>query len=187
MKYHSRRGRNHLCSTYSTSALFALRSGTATGSGFYVRKAQLVGALGYFSKKLTLNDLRDGHSWIVRLAIGDETGWLRVTSRRRNQGDLGFLTNPRYWIAALVGVSPFILAVMLLIFTENWNIPTEKGLLKNLADNQQDIIQSLIISSVIVAVFSTVLRRKTATLEIWPESGVSRPAGILGFNKRSGG
>ena len=42
---------------------------------FGVRKAQLdqlVGALGYFSRKLTLNDLRDGHSWWVRLVTEHE-------------------------------------------------------------------------------------------------------------------
>ena len=43
---------------------------------FGVRKAQLnqlVGALGYFSSKLTLNDLRDGHSWWVRLVTEHES------------------------------------------------------------------------------------------------------------------
>ena len=42
---------------------------------FRARKSQLdqlVGALGYFSNKLALNDLRDGHSWTVRLVIEDE-------------------------------------------------------------------------------------------------------------------
>ena len=42
---------------------------------FGVRKAQLdqlVSALGYFSNKVTLIDLRDGPSWTVRLVIEDE-------------------------------------------------------------------------------------------------------------------
>ena len=42
---------------------------------FGVHKAQLdqlVGALGYFSNKLTLYHPRDGHSWKVRLVIEDE-------------------------------------------------------------------------------------------------------------------
>ena len=42
---------------------------------FGVRKAQLdqlIGALGYFSRRLTLDDLREGHSWRFRLVIEDE-------------------------------------------------------------------------------------------------------------------
>ena len=46
---------------------------------FGVRKAQLdqlIGALGYFSRRLTLDDSREGHSWRFLLVIEDET---RVT------------------------------------------------------------------------------------------------------------
>ena len=42
---------------------------------FGVRKTQvdqLVGVLGYFSKRLTPDNLREGHSWRVRLVIEDE-------------------------------------------------------------------------------------------------------------------
>ena len=84
--------------------------------------------------------------------------------RTIKQGALRVLASPRYWLAALVGASPFVLAVMLLLLTETSNIPTDKGLLKGLADNQQNIIQSLIMSSVMVAIFSTVLSWKAVTL-----------------------
>ena len=70
---------------------------------------------------------------------------------------------PRHLIALLAGVSPLILALMLVFAVQNSTITHGTGWIKYLVQHQDDIIQSLIVSSVMVAVFSTVLRCKAAT------------------------
>ena len=78
---------------------------------------------------------------------------------------------PEIWrtkIAVLAGVSPGILALIFMYArltdaTGTSAIFHDSGWIKYLVQHQDDIIQSLIVSSVMVAVFSTVLRNKVAT------------------------
>ena len=69
----------------------------------------------------------------------------------------------RHAIALLAGASPFIFALILVSATGNPTMPHGTGWIKYLVKHQDDIIQSLIVSSVMVAVFSTLLRCKVAT------------------------
>ena len=70
---------------------------------------------------------------------------------------------PRITIAWLAGASPFILALILMCATMIWIRSHDAGWIKYLVQYQDDIIQSLIVSSIMVAVFSTLLRCKVAT------------------------
>ena len=83
-----------------------------------------------------------------------------IQTSRKN---LKFLRIPRHWIALLAGASPFILALLLVFATTVSTTLGDTGWIKDLVQHQDDIIQSLIVSSVMVAVFSTVLRCKVAT------------------------
>ena len=71
---------------------------------------------------------------------------------------------PRAMIVLLAGASPFIVALILVFATTPSPISRGTGWFNYLVQNQDDIIQSLIVSSVMVAVFSTLLRCKVATL-----------------------
>ena len=71
-------------------------------------------------------------------------------------------TISRNLIAVLAGASPFLLALIMMFYTRFSTISNDAGWVKYLVQHQDDIIQSLIVSSVMVAVFSTLLRNKTA-------------------------
>lgn len=76
---------------------------------------------------------------------------------------------PRNAVAWLAGASPFILAFIFMYARLTYTTGTpaifsDSGWTKYLVDHQGDIIQSLIVSSVMVAVFTTVLRNKAVTL-----------------------
>ena len=70
----------------------------------------------------------------------------------------------RHLIALLAGASPFILAFILVFGTKNSAIPHDTGWIRDLIQHQDDIIQTLIVSSLMVAVFSTLLRSKVVIL-----------------------
>ena len=71
----------------------------------------------------------------------------------------------RHLIALLAGASPFILAFIILVFgTKNSAIPHDTGWIRDLIQHQDDIIQTLIVSSLMVALFSTLLRSKVVIL-----------------------
>ena len=79
---------------------------------------------------------------------------------------------PEIWrirIAVLAGASPFILALIFMYARLTYTTGTsaifqESGWTKYLFDHQGDIIQSLIVSSVMVAVFIALFRSKVVTL-----------------------
>ena len=70
---------------------------------------------------------------------------------------------PRTTIAVLAGISPFILALALMYAISASTRHYDTGWIRYLVQHKDDIIQSLIVSSVMVAVFSTVLRNRVAT------------------------
>ena len=70
----------------------------------------------------------------------------------------------RHLIALLAGASPFILAFIFVFGTKNSAIPHDTGWIRDLIQHQDDIIQTLIVSSLMVAVFSTLLRSKVVIL-----------------------
>ena len=72
---------------------------------------------------------------------------------------------PRHSIALLAGASPLIFALLMLGLTvqNSTTLHGGAGWIRYLIQHQDDIIQSLIVSSVMVGVFSTVLRCKAAT------------------------
>ena len=65
-------------------------------------------------------------------------------------------------IALLAGASPFILAFMLMSTTRSLAIFHDTGWINYLVQHQDDIIESLLISSVMVMIFSTLLHKKVA-------------------------
>ena len=71
---------------------------------------------------------------------------------------------PRRLIALLAGPSPFILALVFMYVTRYLPMRHDTGWIIYLTHHQDAIIQSLIVSSVLVAVFSTLLRNKVGTL-----------------------
>ena len=73
---------------------------------------------------------------------------------------------PEIWrtkIAVLAGVSPGIIALLFMFTTRTSAISHDSGWITYLVQHQGDIVQTLIVSSVMVAVFSTLLRYKLAT------------------------
>ena len=70
---------------------------------------------------------------------------------------------PRTKIAVLAGASPGILALMLMFATRGSTTYRHIGWIKYLIEHQDVIIQTLILSSVMAAVFSVLLRSKVAT------------------------
>lgn len=76
---------------------------------------------------------------------------------------LGVFSIPKHRIALLAGSSPITLAFILIYVTEYNLIFQDTGWVKYLAQNQDEVVQSLIVSAIMVAVFSTVLREKVAT------------------------
>ena len=75
---------------------------------------------------------------------------------------LGVFRIPKHRIALLAGSSPIILAFILIYVTEYTLIFHDTGWFKYLVQNQDEFVQSLIVSSIIVAVFSTLLRVRLA-------------------------
>ena len=63
----------------------------------------------------------------------------------------------------LAGVSPGALALLFMFATRTSAISQDVGWIGDLVQHQGDIIQTLIVSSVMVAVFTTVLRYKVVT------------------------
>ena len=79
--------------------------------------------------------------------------------------NLKVLRIPRYLIALLAGASPFIVALILVFATTPSPISRGTGWFNYLVRHQDDIIQTLIVSSLMVAVFfSTLLRSKEVIL-----------------------
>ena len=66
----------------------------------------------------------------------------------------------RYWVALLAGVAPFILALLLMSVTKTMIASRDAEWIKYLVCHQDDIIESLVVSSIMVAVFCTLLRNK---------------------------
>ena len=78
---------------------------------------------------------------------------------------LGVFSIPRHMIALLAGSSPFMFAFMIFIFayfTRNSPMPHDTGWVRFLVQHQDEFVQSLIVSSVMVAVFFALLRNKAA-------------------------
>ena len=70
---------------------------------------------------------------------------------------------PKHRIALLAGSSPIILAFILMYVTEYTLIFHDTGWFKYLVQNQDEFVQSLIVSSIMIAVFSTLLRVRLVT------------------------
>ena len=83
-----------------------------------------------------------------------------IQSIRKN---LKVSISPRHLIAQFAGAAPFILALALMIATKSPTTTPTTAWIKYLVQHQDDIIQSLIVSSVMVAIFLALLRSKVAT------------------------
>ena len=70
----------------------------------------------------------------------------------------------------LGGASPLIIALMLMFAIRTSTVSHDTGWIKYLVQHQDDIIQSLLMSSLMVAVFSTLLRNKAGNFGGWISS-----------------
>ena len=86
---------------------------------------------------------------------------------------------PRTTIASLAGASPAILGLILMYPTKSWIGPHDTEWIKYLVQHQDDIIQTLIVSSIVVALFSTLLHNKTITFAAGLQPVIIQAAFIL--------
>ena len=88
-------------------------------------------------------------------------------------------------IALLAGASPLILSFIFLLAKRISTTYPDKGWVEALVQHQDDIIQTLIVSSLMVAVFSTVLRFKVASVAAGFQPGLIQVMFILTDLNRS--
>ncbi len=142
----------------------------AAGVAFIVLNEHIHSAISRKVRRIQLESERRAGS--PRQSEGD---WMIQTMRRK-------LKPPRVQrrsIALLAGASPLILALVFIYVTRFWPIHGDPAWIKFLVQNQEDIIQSLLISSLMVAVFCTLLRNRVATLLAGFQPAVIQAAFIL--------